>query len=70
MSVPEAIRAAYDSERFRADGHRLIDGRFYVVGTQPGGYDLRSTLMNPLTEASDLDEHLRAITNGLTPCRS
>ena len=25
MSVPDAIRDAYDPERFRADGHRLID---------------------------------------------
>jgi L-2,4-diaminobutyrate decarboxylase len=44
------------------------DGTFYIVGTQlPGGYYLRSTLMNPLTETSDLDallEHLRDL------CRS
>lgn len=25
MAVPDSIRAAYDPERFRADGHRLID---------------------------------------------
>jgi len=41
------------------------DGRFYVVGTQlPGGYFLRSTIMNPLTEPSDFDdllEHLRKL---------
>ncbi len=41
------------------------DGRFYIVGTQlAGGYYLRSTLMNPLTESSDLDallEHLRTL---------
>lgn len=41
------------------------DGRFYVVGTQlQTGYHLRSTLMNPLTESTDLDallEHLRAL---------
>ncbi|MFN0248991.1 MAG: pyridoxal phosphate-dependent decarboxylase family protein [Kofleriaceae bacterium] len=41
------------------------DGRFYIVGTQlPRGYFLRSTLMNPLTEPSDLDAllvHLRAL---------
>ena len=41
------------------------DGRFYIVGTQlPRGYFLRSTLMNPLTEASDLEAllvHLRAL---------
>ena len=35
------------------------DGRFYIVGTQlPGGYHLRSTLMNPLIEERDLDELL------------
>jgi L-2,4-diaminobutyrate decarboxylase len=41
------------------------DGTFYIVGTQlPAGYHLRCTLMNPLTESSDLDdllEHLRAL---------
>ena len=41
------------------------DGTFYIVGTQlPEGYYLRSTLMNPLTESSDLDaliEHLRLL---------
>jgi L-2,4-diaminobutyrate decarboxylase len=46
----------------------LEDGRFYIVGTQlPGGYHLRSTLMNPLIEDRDLDEliaHLQAL------CRS
>ena len=48
------------------DGHnralrrRVVeDGRFYIVGTQlPGGYYLRSTLMNPLIEERDLDELL------------
>ena len=35
------------------------DGRFYIVGTQlPGGYYLRSSIMNPLTEPSDFDELL------------
>ncbi|HEY5949682.1 MAG TPA: pyridoxal-dependent decarboxylase, partial [Kofleriaceae bacterium] len=41
------------------------DGRFYIVGTQlPGGYFLRSTIMNPLTEAADFDDllaHLRTL---------
>jgi L-2,4-diaminobutyrate decarboxylase len=41
------------------------DGTFYVVGTQlPRGYFLRSTIMNPLIETSDLDallEHLRKL---------
>jgi len=42
----------------------LQDGRFYIVGTQlPGGYHLRSTIMNPLIVERDLDElvaHLKA----------
>jgi L-2,4-diaminobutyrate decarboxylase len=41
------------------------DGRFYIVGTQlEGGYYLRSTIMNPLTEPADFDEllaHLRTL---------
>jgi L-2,4-diaminobutyrate decarboxylase len=50
----------------RALRQRVVeDGRFYIVGTQlPRGYFLRSTLMNPLTEAADLDAllvHLRAL---------
>ena len=40
------------------------DGRFYIVGTQlPGGFYLRSAIMNPLIEERDLDdllEHLRS----------
>lgn len=43
----------------------LADGRFYIVGTAlPGGYFLRSTLMNPRIEPGDLAElleHLRAL---------
>lgn len=50
----------------RALRERVVrDGRFYIVGTQlPGGYALRSTIMNPLTEEADLDallDHLRAL---------
>lgn len=41
------------------------DGRFYIVGTElDGRYHLRTTIMNPLTEPSDLDElleHLRCL---------
>jgi L-2,4-diaminobutyrate decarboxylase len=53
----------------RALRQRVVeDGRFYIVGTQlPGGYYLRSTIMNPLIETRDLDEllaHLRHL------CRS
>jgi L-2,4-diaminobutyrate decarboxylase len=50
----------------RALRQRVVeDGRFYIVGTQlPGGYYLRSTIMNPLTEPSDFDDllgHLREL---------
>jgi len=53
----------------RALRQRVVeDGRFYVVGAAlPGGYYLRSTIMNPLSEPSDLDallDHLRGL------CRS
>ncbi|HEY1553597.1 MAG TPA: aminotransferase class I/II-fold pyridoxal phosphate-dependent enzyme [Kofleriaceae bacterium] len=53
----------------RALRERVVkDGRFYVVGTQlPGGYYLRSTIMNPLIEDEDLDallEHLRELCRG------
>ena len=41
------------------------DGRFYIVGTQlPGGYYLRSTIMNPLSEPADFVDllaHLRTL---------
>lgn len=41
------------------------DGRFYIVGTQlRAGYHLRSAIMNPLIEVTDLDalvDHLRAL---------
>ena len=58
----------------RALRHRVVeDGRFYIVGTQlPGGFYLRSTLMNPLIEERDLDElleYLRELTSGPTTCR-
>jgi L-2,4-diaminobutyrate decarboxylase len=50
----------------RALRQRVVeDGRFYIVGTQlPGGYYLRSTIMNPLIEPTDFDEllaHLRTL---------
>jgi L-2,4-diaminobutyrate decarboxylase len=50
----------------RALRQRVVeDGRFYIVGTQlPGGYHLRSTIMNPLIEPSDFDDlltHLRTL---------
>ena len=45
--------------------HVVLDGTFYVVGTQLGdSYYLRSALMNPLIEIRDLDDlldHLREI---------
>jgi L-2,4-diaminobutyrate decarboxylase len=50
----------------RALRRRVVEnGRFYVVGAQlPRGYFLRSTIMNPLIEESDLDDlldHLREL---------
>jgi L-2,4-diaminobutyrate decarboxylase len=59
-------RAAALDAHNRALRQRVVeDGRFYIVGTQlPSGYHLRSTLMNPLAEPSDLDDlldHLRAL---------
>lgn len=50
----------------RALRKRLVEiGEFYVVGTQlRTGYHLRSTIMNPLVESTDLDaliDHLRAL---------
>ena len=50
----------------RALRQRVVeDGRFYVVGTDlPGGFFLRSTIMNPLIEPTDFDElleHLREL---------
>ncbi|NVB81274.1 MAG: pyridoxal-dependent decarboxylase [Kofleriaceae bacterium] len=50
----------------RALRQRVVeDGRFYIVGTQlPGGYHLRSTIMNPLSEPTDFDDlisHLRVL---------
>lgn len=63
---PEANIICY---RHRSADNRALreavrrDGRFYIVGTQlPGGYYLRSTVMNPLTEPADFDalfDHLR-----------
>jgi L-2,4-diaminobutyrate decarboxylase len=41
----------------RALRRRVVeDGRFYIVGVElAGGYYLRSALMNPLVDDSDLD---------------
>ena len=62
MAVPPAIRDAYDPERFRGEGHRLIDARARWA-REPLGY-LRSSAMNPLAEEADLDallDHLRQL---------
>lgn len=60
--------AALDAHNRAIRTRVLEDGRFYIVGTQlPGGYHLRSTIMNPLIEERDLDAlvaHLQAL------CRS
>jgi L-2,4-diaminobutyrate decarboxylase len=50
----------------RALRRRVVeDGRFYIVGTElPGGYFLRSAIMNPLIAVSDFDDllvHLRSL---------
>lgn len=50
----------------RALRQRVVeDGTFYIVGTQlADGYYLRSTIMNPLIEPSDIDDllaHLRSL---------
>ena len=65
---PEANIVCY---RLRGADNRALreacvrDGTFYIVGTQlDGSYWLRSTVMNPLTEAGDFDallEHLRSL---------
>lgn len=66
--APEANIVCY---RHRTADNRALreavmrDGRFYIVGTQlAGGYNLRSTVMNPLTEPTDFDAllaHLRSL---------
>jgi L-2,4-diaminobutyrate decarboxylase len=63
---PPGLAGAELDAHNRALRTRVVeDGRFYVVGTQlGGGYFLRSTLMNPLIETSDLAqllEHLRSL---------
>jgi len=54
-----------DAHNRRLRQRVVEDGRFYIVGTQlPGGYFLRSALMNPLAEPADLDDllaHLRGL---------
>jgi len=65
-SAEAPIAASELDAHNRALQQRVVeDGRFYIVGTQlPRGYFLRSTLMNPLTEPSDLTglvDHLRAL---------
>jgi L-2,4-diaminobutyrate decarboxylase len=63
--VPRDAREVLDRHN-RALRERVVtDGRFYIVGTQlPAGYHLRSTIMNPLTEATDISallDHLRVL---------
>ncbi|MBL0220526.1 MAG: pyridoxal-dependent decarboxylase [Myxococcales bacterium] len=49
----------------------LEDGRFYIVGTQlPGGFHLRSTIMNPLIEERDLDDLVAHLVELGARCRS
>ncbi|HVK87020.1 MAG TPA: aminotransferase class I/II-fold pyridoxal phosphate-dependent enzyme [Kofleriaceae bacterium] len=62
---PGLAGAELDAHNRALRARVVADGTFYIVGTQlPGGYHLRSALMNPLTERCDLDEllvHLRAL---------
>lgn len=62
---PRVTGDALDAHNRRLRQRVVDDGRFYIVGTQlPGGFYLRSTLMNPLTEHADLVAllaHLRAL---------
>ena len=64
--VPAGVTGAALDAHNRALRARVVeDGRFYIVGTElPGGFHLRSTIMNPLTEERDLDDllvHLRSL---------
>lgn len=64
--VPAGKTGAELDAHNRSVRQRLVeDGTFYIVGTQlPGGYHLRSTIMNPLIEERDLDElvaHLQSL---------
>lgn len=57
-----APAGALDAHNRRLRQRIVEDGRFYVVGTElPGGYFLRSTIMNPLIEEGDLDALLTHI---------
>jgi L-2,4-diaminobutyrate decarboxylase len=60
-----APSAALDAHNRQLRQRVVEDGRFYIVGTQlPGGYFLRSTIMNPLIEPTDFAElldHLREL---------
>ncbi|MBL9018400.1 MAG: pyridoxal-dependent decarboxylase [Myxococcales bacterium] len=62
---PGLTGAALDAHNRMVRQRVVDDGTFYIVGTQlPGGYHLRSTIMNPLIEDRDLDElvaHLQAL---------
>ena len=57
--------AALDGHNRALRERAVKDGTYYIVGAQlPAGYYLRSTLMNPLIETSDLDgliSHLRTL---------
>ncbi len=53
---PDRALDTLDADNRRLREAVVADGRFYVVGTQlRAGYHLRSTLMNPLIEDTDLD---------------
>ncbi|MDX2087811.1 MAG: pyridoxal-dependent decarboxylase [Kofleriaceae bacterium] len=62
---PGLTGAALDAHNRALRARVVAEGSFYIVGTQlPAGYHLRSAMMNPLIERSDLDAllaHLRAL---------
>jgi L-2,4-diaminobutyrate decarboxylase len=63
---PSGLAGADLDAHNRAIRQRVVeDGTFYIVGTHlPGGYHLRSAIMNPLIEERDLDAlvaHLQAL---------
>jgi len=64
-AIPREMAPDLDAHNRALRARVVADGRFYVVGAQlPGGYYLRSTMMNPMIETRDLVgllEHLREL---------